>query len=74
MLATAGVPVAVAQDTSHRTGDAWRIIPLPQSSLVYARDGTLVGEIGHEMRTSVPLKSLPAYVAQAFVAIEDQRF
>jgi penicillin-binding protein 2D len=65
---------AVAQDTAHRSADAWRIIPLPQSSLVYARDGTLVGEIGHEMRTSVPLKSLPAYVAQAFIAIEDQRF
>ena len=27
----------------------------PQSSLVFARDGSLIGEIGREMRTSVPI-------------------
>jgi penicillin-binding protein 2D len=56
------------------TGDVWQIIQLPQSSLVLARDGSLIGEIGREWRTSVSLKSLPAYVPKAFVAIEDQRF
>ena len=56
------------------TGEVWQIIQLPQSSLVLARDGSLIGEIGHEMRTSVSLKSLPAYVPKAFIAIEDQRF
>ena len=65
---------AKAQDTAHQAGDAWRIIPLAQSSLVFARDGTLIGEIGREMRTSVPLKSLPWYVPKAFIAIEDQHF
>src|SRR5215510_1401545 len=65
---------AVAQDTAHKTGEAWQIIPLPQSSLVFARDNTLIGEIGHEFRTSVPLASLPAYVPQAFIATEDKRF
>jgi penicillin-binding protein 1A len=56
------------------TGDPWRIIDMPQSTLVYARDGSLVGEVGRELRTSVPISSLPTYVPSAFVAIEDRRF
>ena len=55
-------------------GEAWRIVRPPQSSQVYAREGTLIGEIGREWRTSVPLASLPPYVAQAFIAVEDRRF
>ena len=62
---------ASAQDTAHRTGEAWQIVPLAQSSLVFARDGSPIGEIGREMRTSVPIRSLPKYVSQAFVAVED---
>lgn len=65
---------AGAQDTVHPTGEPWQIIQLPQSSLVFARDSSPIGEIGREMRTSVPLKSLPGYVPQAFIAVEDQRF
>ena len=71
-IATA--PGLRAQDTAHSTGQAWQLVQLPQSSLVLARDGTLIGEIGREMRTSVSIKSLPKYVPQAFVAVEDQRF
>ena len=56
------------------TGEAWQIIPLPQSSLVYARDGSLIGEIGRQWRTSVPLSALPRYLPQAFIAVEDKRF
>jgi penicillin-binding protein, 1A family len=66
---------ASAQEAPRSTGEAWTIVPLPQSTLVFARDGkTLLGEIGHEFRTSVPLKTLHAYVSQAFIAVEDQRF
>jgi penicillin-binding protein 2D len=65
---------ALAQDTAHSTGEAWQIVQLPQSSLVFARDGSLIGEIGHEFRTSVSIRSLPPYVPKAFVAVEDQRF
>src|SRR5215831_515800 len=65
---------AVAQDTAHKTGEAWQIIPLPQASLVFARDNTLIGEIGKEFRTSVTLASLPVWVPQAFIATEDKRF
>jgi penicillin-binding protein 1A len=54
--------------------EAWRIIVPPQSSLVFARDGSLIGEIGKEKRTLVAIRSLPRYVGQAFVAVEDQRF
>ena len=56
------------------TGEAWQITPLAQSSQVYARDGALIGEIGRQWRTSVPLTSLPRYLPQAFIAVEDQRF
>jgi len=47
---------------------------MPQASLVLARDGSLIGEIGKEIRTSVSIKTLPKYLPQAFVAVEDHRF
>src|SRR5688500_12633252 len=56
------------------TGPAWQIVPQPQSSLVYARDGSLIGEIVRESRTIISIRSLPRYVGQSFVAVEDQRF
>ncbi len=64
--------LARAQDAPR--SEAWQIVPAPQSSLVFARDGSLIGEIGKEWRTSVPFRTLPAYVSQAFIAVEDQRF
>src|SRR5690348_7120250 len=54
--------------------EAWQIVPQPQSSLVFARDGSLIGEIGRQFRTSVPLRTLPQYLPHAFIAVEDQRF
>jgi penicillin-binding protein 1A len=56
------------------TGPVWQIVPQPQASLVFARDGSFLGDFGRETRTSVALRSLPKYVGQAFVAVEDQRF
>ena len=66
--------LATAQSTSTPDTAAWTIVPQPQASLVYARDGSLVGEIGKEIRTSVSIRSLPKYLPQAFVAVEDHRF
>jgi penicillin-binding protein 2D len=66
----AQAPTAAPQST----GPVWQIVPQPQSSLVYARDGSLIGEIGRESRTTVSIRTLPRYVGQAFVAVEDQRF
>jgi penicillin-binding protein 1A len=56
------------------TGEVWQITPLAQSSQVFARDGALIGEIGAQWRTSVTVRSLPRYVPQAFIAVEDRRF
>src|SRR4051812_18297476 len=49
---------------------------VPQSTKIYARDGTtLLYEIhGEVKRTLVDPKDLPAYVAQATIAIEDKNF
>ena len=54
--------------------EAWQITPPPQSSLVFARDGSLIGEIGRQWRTNVSIRTLPKYLPQAFVAVEDHRF
>ena len=57
-----------------RATEPWRLIQPPQSSQILARDGSLIGDIGRELRTSVSIRSLPRYVPQAFIAVEDQRF
>ena len=54
--------------------EAWQIVPQPQSSLVLARDGQLIGELGTQFRVSISIRTLPPYVGQAFIAVEDQRF
>jgi penicillin-binding protein 1A len=65
---------ASAQTASARDTAAWAIVAMPQASLVLARDGSLIGEIGREIRTSISIKSLPSYLPHAFVAVEDHRF
>src|SRR5206468_2171889 len=37
--------------------EAWQIITPPQASVVFARDGTMIGEMGAESRLSVPLRT-----------------
>jgi len=64
--------LAVAQGGT--AAEPWQIVPMPQASVVLARDGSLIGEIGGEIRTNVSIKSLPKYLPQAFIAIEDHRF
>jgi len=70
---------APAQNSARATpqpvqSEPWQIVPQPQSSLVYGRDGSLIGEIGRQFRTSVALRTLPRYLPEAFIAVEDQRF
>jgi penicillin-binding protein 1A len=81
MFRRTSVVVAIALSIAARlsaqereSNEAWRIIVPPQSSLVFARDGSLIGELGKEKRTIVSIRTLPRYVGQAFVAVEDQRF
>ena len=45
-----------------------------RTSKILSHDGRLVAEIGLERRTPVALETLPEYVAQTFVALEDKRF
>jgi penicillin-binding protein 1A len=73
-LLTAFPLLALPAQSEGGSGEVWQIVQPPQSSLVYSADGSLIGEIGKEWRTSVALRSLPKYVGQAFVAVEDQRF
>jgi 1A family penicillin-binding protein len=63
-----------AQQPKAADTEPWTIVPVAQASLVLGRDGSLIGEIGKEIRTSVSIKSLPKYLPQAFVAVEDHRF
>ncbi|MEO7368801.1 MAG: PBP1A family penicillin-binding protein [Gemmatimonadaceae bacterium] len=63
-----------AQLPARGTGQVWQIVAQPQSSGIFARDGSLIGEVGSQIRSSVSIRTLPRYVGQAFVAVEDQRF
>lgn len=72
LAALALAPSASAQQAP--APEVWQIIIPPQSSLVLARDGSLIGEIGREWRTSIAIGTLPAHVPAAFIAVEDQRF
>jgi penicillin-binding protein 2D len=74
VLVLAALAVAPHLARAQSTGEPWQIVPQPQVSLVFARDGSFVGEIGRESRTSVSIRTLPRYVGQAFVAVEDHRF
>jgi penicillin-binding protein 1A len=66
--------VASAQQPGATDTEPWTIVPMPQASLVLARDGSLIGEIGKEIRINVQIGSLPKYLPRAFVAVEDHRF
>lgn len=74
LLVAAPWLAAGAQPAPAPTGEPWRIITPPQATLVLGRDGSVIGEIGRERRLSVPLRTLPKYVGQAFIAVEDKRF
>ena len=74
LLTVLRAPSLAAQAKPAQKEEPWRIVAVPQSTLVLARDGSLIGEMGRELRTSVAIRTLPKHVAQAFVAVEDKRF
>jgi len=71
VLIASGIATPLAAQAA---SEAWQIVPQPQSSLVLSRDGQLIGELGTQFRVSVPIRTLPPYVGEAFIAVEDQRF
>lgn len=48
--------------------------PLPEALRIYDRDGHLMAEVAGPLRRSVPAGEMPDLVADAYVAVEDQRF
>ncbi len=77
ILSLAGTPQFVPSQSAQASAgesQAWQIITPPQATVVLARDGSMIGEFGKERRLSIPMRSLPRYVAQAFIAVEDKRF
>jgi 1A family penicillin-binding protein len=74
LLAVSLCSSSLLAQAAKRTGEVWQIVPQPQSSGIFARDGSLIGEVGSQIRSSVSIRTLPKYVGQAFVAVEDQRF
>lgn len=45
-----------------------------EATRIYAADGMELEQLALERRTAVPLSAVPAFLPQAFVAIEDKRF
>ena len=74
LIAGGAVSARAQASAPPSSGEVWQIVRPPQSSLVYARDGAFIGELGKESRTSISIRTLPKYVGQAFIAVEDQRF
>jgi penicillin-binding protein 2D len=70
----AGTSLHAQTTAAASTGDPWTIITPPQVTLVLGRDGSVIGELGRERRLNVALRTLPKYVGQAFIAVEDKRF
>lgn len=64
----------IAAPVDARAQEAWQLVQPPQASLVFARDGSLIGELGRELRSSISIATLPKYLPHAFVAVEDHRF
>src|SRR5687768_7288176 len=58
----------VAAPVRAQQQEAWQLVQPPQASLVFARDGSLIGELGRELRSSISIATLPKYLPQAFVA------
>ena len=62
-------------DDIPRLTDEQLVFKPPQSSKIYASDGTLITTLHEEQdRTVIPLERIPEVVRQAVIAIEDERF
>lgn len=45
-----------------------------QTTRIFSADGQVIAELSTEKRTPVAIETLPDYIPQAFIAIEDKRF
>src|SRR3954469_8136382 len=77
VVIVAGSFVAYVLYLSWQTPSIDKLRPRPESqnSIVFAANGTRLGFIpAAQLRQEVPSSSIPAYVKQAIVAVEDRRF
>ena len=77
VLIVAGSFVGYVLYLSWQTPSIDELKPRPeaQNSVVYAADGTRLGFIpAAQLRQEIPSSSIPAYMKQAIVAVEDRRF
>ncbi|MHB1390300.1 MAG: transglycosylase domain-containing protein [Thermoleophilia bacterium] len=71
----AGIQTVMALMSDLPKLDGQNFLSLGQTSRIYAADGTQLAEIYKtENRTVVPLSSIPSYLRDATVAIEDERY
>lgn len=45
-----------------------------ESSQIFDQNGTLIGDVGRQIRTNVSYEDLPTSVIDAFIAVEDSRY
>ncbi|MBW8728808.1 MAG: PBP1A family penicillin-binding protein [Inquilinus limosus] len=69
LLATAAGPELHLPDASQLAA-----YQPPETTRIYAADGSLLREYYVENRVVVPLSALPPYLVQAFISAEDQNF
>jgi membrane peptidoglycan carboxypeptidase len=74
VVASAGLAVNVGVDYFASLPDVLQSAPLPQRSIMLARDGSPITTFFDENRVEVPLSRVAPSLQQAVVAIEDSRF
>jgi membrane peptidoglycan carboxypeptidase len=75
MIAAVGLTTRVTNEALAKLPSQLTIVPPPQTSYVYASDGTtLITEFYAEDRKFTPLAGTTPYVQEAVVAAEDSRF
>ena len=50
------------------------VLPLRQTSTIYASDGSMIAEVGTERRAFIPLGEMAPVLKAAFLVTEDRRF
>ena len=77
LLPAAGGIALAARDSTQSFESLPAILnapPLPQRTVLLAKDGSTIAEVFTENRTAVPLANIALPMRQAIVAIEDSRF
>ncbi len=69
-----GLTAKAASDSFRNLPSQLKAPPIPQTSMLYAADGSYITSFYDENRVYVKLKDVPAVMRNAMVSAEDQRF